>query len=320
MNVLVVTNMYPMTNDESDVTGIFVKEQVDAIRERSVNVDVFIIKGIKILKYLTAALSLRKKLLSRKYDVVHMHYGLSAIPVLVLKYLGLIRRTRLVLTLHGSDVLGIPIVRGITRIAVAKCDDVVSVSEQIQSIVSAFSNRVHYVPCGIDEMFYEEEIQQNARQERKLVIFPSSPMRKEKNYELFTKVMENVRERYVGDIDIAVVRGMTRTQVRKLLDKATCLLMTSRHEGSPQIVKEAIARDLPVISTDVGDVSSITDGLELCVVSNDFQGLVDGVLSALSSKKVEYSKERKELFKGGKVAEKIVGIYSIRSEDETVAR
>ena len=44
------------------------------------------------------------------------------------------------------------------------------------------------------------------------------------------------------------------------------LLMTSLHEGSPNVVKEALACNLPIVSTDVGDVRNRIGALDGCVV------------------------------------------------------
>jgi glycosyltransferase involved in cell wall biosynthesis len=62
------------------------------------------------------------------------------------------------------------------------------------------------------------------------------------------------------------------------------LLLTSSHEGSPTVVREALANGLPVVSTDVGDVRERIQGVPGCAVvpSADPQALADALRTVLS--------------------------------------
>lgn len=51
-----------------------------------------------------------------------------------------------------------------------------------------------------------------------------------------------------------------------LMCAADCLLLTSKTEGSPQVVKEAMMCGCPIVSVDVGDVSERVSGVEGCYV------------------------------------------------------
>lgn len=64
------------------------------------------------------------------------------------------------------------------------------------------------------------------------------------------------------------LRGYHRATVNLLMCAADCLLLTSRQEGSPQVIKEAMACGCPIVSTDVGDVRERIEGIEGCAVSN----------------------------------------------------
>ena len=57
-------------------------------------------------------------------------------------------------------------------------------------------------------------------------------------------------------VHLEVLRGKTPSEQMPLLySAADCLLMCSRFEGSPNVVKEAMACNCPVVSVDVGDVT-----------------------------------------------------------------
>lgn len=53
----------------------------------------------------------------------------------------------------------------------------------------------------------------------------------------------------------------------RLLNCADVFALPSTHEGSPTVVKEALACNIPVVSTDVGDVKSVIYSLEGCCIA-----------------------------------------------------
>ena len=59
------------------------------------------------------------------------------------------------------------------------------------------------------------------------------------------------------DARLEVQRGVPHDKMPLVLSAADCLLIASDREGSPNIVKEALACNLPVVSADVGDIASL---------------------------------------------------------------
>ena len=84
-----------------------------------------------------------------------------------------------------------------------------------------------------------------------------------KNYPLFRKVLSELDSRYGIRTREVVLDGKTRKETAQMMRDADLLLLTSRSEGSPQVVKEALSANLPVVSTRVGDVETLLDGV-LC--------------------------------------------------------
>ena len=67
-------------------------------------------------------------------------------------------------------------------------------------------------------------------------------------------------------INLIELKGYNRDQVNALMYNCDALLMTSKTEGSPQVIKEAMACGCPIVSVDVGDVAERTSGVEGCYV------------------------------------------------------
>ena len=78
------------------------------------------------------------------------------------------------------------------------------------------------------------------------------------------------------------LRGFSRAEVNCWMCAVNCLLMTSKSEGSPQVIKEAMACGCPIVSVDVGDVAERTSGVEGCYVvpSRDPKDIAQALLQA----------------------------------------
>lgn len=265
MKVLVVTNMLAGANPSHPNQGVFVSEQVDALRSLpDMDVDVVVVKGFQSnLAYLWSAVEVIKKARRKKYRVVHYHFGLTAwcAPVV-----WILTRSKIVITLHGSDVFGTPILRLITRFAVRFADVCIAVSDEILREVVPWSKHCVTIPCGVNDSLFRQPEYQGVQREFKTVVFPSASSRPEKDYPLFAATISHLRA--VSDYTIVErqMEGLNREEVRDLLQGADALVMTSKREGSPQAIKEAMACALPVVSVDVGDVAHLLRDVEACRV------------------------------------------------------
>ena len=94
---------------------------------------------------------------------------------------------------------------------------------------------------------------------------------------------------------------------------ADAFLMTSLMEGSPQVVKEAMACGCPIVSVDVGDVRERVEGVEGCFVSDtrNPRDLANLLVKALAF--VKKTDGRKKIMSDGLdnrlVAEKLLEVY-----------
>src|SRR5262249_9654504 len=98
------------------------------------------------------------------------------------------------------------------------------------------------------------------------VLFPANSGDPVKRPKLAQATMDSLQSRGIRG-EIHYLRGIPNDQVPVWLNASNVLLVTSLHEGSPTIVKEALACDLPVVSVDVGDVSERIMGIEGCYIA-----------------------------------------------------
>lgn len=115
-------------------------------------------------------------------------------------------------------------------------------------------------------------------QDKKYVLFAGAFDNAVKNYPLAKETIA-----FVPEAELIELNGYTRDQVTLLMCAVDCFLMTSFTEGSPQVIKEAMACGCPIVSVDVGDVRERITDLDGCyVVSRDPKDISDGLRKAIS--------------------------------------
>lgn len=261
LKVLYVTNMFPW--EKNPYYGIFVKEQIEGI-EKHFNIDwnLKFINGKKsTLNYFFSIIGINWHLLWNKYDIVHIHYGFSGLFLLFNPF----HRTPTVLTLHSADIdpkkekhVQIFFTKKIVkRIAYA-----IILNKEMESVLKPINENLISIPCGVNtDIFKPVPVASSADEDEKLIVFPANQERPEKNFTLFNQVVDILRSKYNWKIRTSEVKNMTRDQVCELFCEAACVLMTSYSEGSPQVIKEAMACNAPVVSTLVGDVDYLLEGV-----------------------------------------------------------
>lgn len=267
MKILYVTNMYP-TQDRIYL-GIFVKEQISYYAEKyNINPDVYFIDGGKSnLNYLKSIFEINRLLSKNHYDLVHIHFGLSGMFLLINPFI----KVPVVVTLHGCDIQsyhGEGLTQKISKIIVRKSTRAIILNDNMATLLAAHKHKLVKIPCGIDiSLFNLGRCNQN---KTSFVIgFPSSRDRHEKNYPFFKTVISNL-EKQGYNIEIVEFTNFTRDEVVENLSKLDCLLMTSFTEGSPQIIKEALACNVPIISTRVGDVDMLLQDVDNCSIIDNY--------------------------------------------------
>jgi glycosyltransferase involved in cell wall biosynthesis len=258
LRVLAVTNLWP-TGDS--FRGVFVQEQVTALRRRGHQVDVEVIaQGRSKADYLLAAPRIRRLAAAGGYQVVHAHYGLTALAT---RLVGVPR----VLSLYGSDV-NAPRQRLFTRLGWGGTAARIYVSRRLADAAGDGTGRV--IPNGVDFGVFTPGDRAAARAalgldpDTPVVLFGALPTNPVKCYDVFADVLTALRERGVPAQELVLsAPGQGQPDLVAKFAAADVLLFTSRQgsEGSPTVVKEACVMGLPVVSVDVGDVAETLAGV-----------------------------------------------------------
>jgi glycosyltransferase involved in cell wall biosynthesis len=261
LRVLMITSEW--AEPGSTRPTVFIRRQAEFLTAAGVAVDVFAFHGgKKPLNYLSAWARVWPRLQSGHYDVVHAQFGQSGL-------LALPRRLPLVVTFRGCDLLGIigdghgrPTLRGrllqrASRFVARRANAVILVSEHMREGLKTRAP-VHVIPSGLDLELFRPHPQAEARQQlgldpsARLVLFVGSPKEARKRYPLAQQAVALLNERLPATLIVAW--GMTHDKIPLYMSAANALVVTSMQEGSPNVVKEALACNLPVVSLPVGDV------------------------------------------------------------------
>lgn len=245
----------------------FIQEQAAALMQNfDVKIQHFLISKGGLMGYLKAIIQLSAVIRNNQTDIIHAHYGLSALIAVVNKLL-LFKRFKMIITYHGSDI-NKPSERQFSLLAAQFSSHNILVSEKMQKY---FRSNCSVIPCGIDtniELSYRGSTREayGWGDNDFVILFSSSFERKEKDPEFASKVIGAFSKSTTRTVRFIELKGYTRDQLTRLMQAADVMLMCSITEGSPQVVKEAILNSLPVISNDVGDVRSICSEADNCFI------------------------------------------------------
>ena len=218
--------------------------------------------------YLRNYSSLRSKIDEFCPDVIHAHYGLSGLLA------NMQRRVPVVTTYHGSDINDKKVLP-FSRLTMWLSAWNVFVSRKTMEIAKP-KRHFSLIPCGIDLSDLQMTTKDEARKkmglsaQRHYVLFAGAFDNGVKNAPLAKSAVNEMRY----DAELLELKGYSREEVTLLMCAVDVLLMTSITEGSPQVIKEALACGCPIVSVDVGDVSERINGVDGCYVARTSDPLV----------------------------------------------
>jgi glycosyltransferase involved in cell wall biosynthesis len=287
--------------------------------------DVVELLGPRKLRYLSGVRTVVTR--SADADLVHAHFGYSG-------WIGLAQLRRpVVISFMGNDLLGTRLGDGrtsvgsalavrINRMAARLAAAVIVKSRQMAEVLDGMP--VHLVPNGVDLATFQPIERREARArlgwplDGIVALFPGNPRFPNKGFTIAREAADRAADLLGAPVELRVLWNVAPERVAWVMSACDAMILASRQEGSPNVVKEALACQLPVVATRVGDVPEVLGGLEGCWLCDRTPESMGPALSkALTSGRLRAGRER--LIDRGlddaTVAKRIVGIY-----DEVLAR
>ncbi|MFP4024585.1 MAG: glycosyltransferase family 4 protein [Thiohalospira sp.] len=231
--------------------GAVVYNQGESLKNAGVEVDYFLIEGKGLFGYLKNIRKIAAYLKNNSFDIIHAHYSLTAfVTSLALMFC---HKTPLIVSLMGSDTK----LASWNRFLVQFCSrflwSKIIVKSQTMQRDAGLKNSL-VLPNGvniekINSIHHKaEKLSLADKQVFGKVLFAADPSRESKNYPLAKKAMEHI----AGKLNI--IFNKPHEEVLEAIIKTNVVLLTSRWEGSPNIIKEAMACNTPIVATVVGDI------------------------------------------------------------------
>ncbi|MBN1781757.1 glycosyltransferase [bacterium] len=275
MKVLMVSNIYP--TDQYPARGSFVKSQVESIRREGIEVEVEYVNAIDHRSaFLRSAFRIFRRSFTDDFDLIHAHFGTTGI-ISRLQW-----RKPVVVSYLGSDILGNPrdsgngktpssqVVALLGRAFSLGMNAVIVKSREMRRIIPKRHN-VFVVPNGVDFQTFYPSDRKAARKKLGLksgkayVLFPSNATWPRKQFALADRAVKIMQEQGIP-VELITLYGKEQALVPLYMNACDAMVLTSLWEGSPNVVKEAMACNLPVVSVDVGDVAEVIGGCDGCVL------------------------------------------------------
>ena len=304
ISVLVVSS-----GNKKDVISSIVRKQSETIEKEGAQIIYFPLVGSGIRGYIKNIFRLRKYIRQNHtgFNVVHAHFIWSAIVATISG------AKPLVVSLMGSDLkaskfrylLATALQRLFWRNIIVKTDEM--------KLMLSNKNGVHVVPNGVDfEQFYPQERNSscdtlNWPKNKKHILFAANPNYAVKNFALAKKACNLLND---NDIIIHYLDNVPYQQMVVHFNAADAVLLTSNYEGSVNVIKEAMACNRPIVSTNVGDVKNTIGNTTGCYVCEHNPGQISEAIKKALTFKNTSGRDNIGFLESGTIAKKIISIYS----------
>lgn len=297
-------------NKSVGTVSAFVSSQFESLQREGLEMELFPIRGHGWEAYAKGILALRKRVKALRPDIVHAHYSVCGV-VAALATCGL--KTKVVVSILGSFPRESFKLHWVRFFSKHIWDATLTKSKRTADQLGL---ELPVVPNGVNLNQFSLINHRDARRavgfedDKKYVIWCSHPTRPEKRYPLAERAVQELKD---GSVVLYPVFDRSHDDVVKYMCAADVLLLTSYCEGSPNVIKEAMACNCPIVSTDVGDVKWVTGEVEGVYVSDKDspEALAECLKKALAFNRRTKGRDRilaAELTTDS-IARKIISIY-----------
>ncbi len=319
MRVLVVTNMWPSASRPH--WGAFVKSQADSLAAAGCTNTLYEIEGWRSTReYLRALDAIPRVAAACGAELVHAHYGLSGAAAMRVQL-------PLVVSFCGDDLLGRPDAHGrlslksralipLSRWAAHRADGVIVKSAEMARALPGVRD-VEVIANGVDLTRFVREPREAARAglgwpaDGAVLLFAADPAEERKNWPLAQAVRDALAARGLA-VRLEAVHHRPQRDMVRAMSAADVLLLPSYHEGSPNVVKEAMAMDLPVVAAPVGDcLERLRDVTPSAVAAREVHAFTEATARVLAAGARSNGREViARTLSLEAVAQRVLGVYA----------
>lgn len=287
----------------------FIKAQGESLKKEGVDLEYYLVKGKGFKGYLKNRKPLREKIKNNNFDVVHAHYGMIGLLTLLT-----FTKTSIVLSVMGDDAYGSFNLKGkrifksyfemfLTQIALIFVDEIIVKSKNIYKMIP-YKKKCEIIANGVN---FESFSPDSNTLKKNSILWLANPKDPRKNYQLIKDAIELIDR---PELKLINPYPIPHNEFSKYLNEASIFVLTSYNEGSPNVVKEAMACNIPVVSTDVGDVKEVIANTEGCYITSfEPEDVADKINKALEFGKRTTGREDIKHLESGVVARKIIKRY-----------
>ncbi len=317
LKVLQVSNHWEAKRDFV-FSGIFVDRQIRSLENAGIKISIFDM-GIchSPFKIIKKWFELRRMVKKINPHIIHGQYGS------IVGLLSVLSGKPAVVSFCGHDLLPGASVSALrmylgflfSNLAARKAKRLICKSEELRQALWWRKSRAVVIPNGVDLDLFSPGSQEQARKELGwrqqqpvvLINVGSNPVRK--GLDLAEKAMKIVQAR-IPEAELCVISNVEPDKMVMYYRAADVLLCASKREGSPNVVKEALACNLPVVSTPVGDVPlRLTGVYPSVIVENDPTALGKALAEVLLTRTRSNGREFIYPLSLDRVAEQITHVY-----------
>ena len=285
-----------------------IENQGESLKKENIELEYFTIKGKGIKGYFNAIFTLRTHLKSNNYDVVHAHYWLSAIVV------SLAGSKPIVTSLMGDELVTKGWYKWILHIFYyLSWSSIIVKSKEMYQLLGL--KGVNIVPNGInmsrfkpiDRMLAIEKLGWDSK--KKHILFTSDPSRVQKNFKLAKDAFDFINDENL-ELHYLISLKIENEKMPYYYNASSVVIISSLWEGSPNAVKEAMACNIPIVATNVGDIKELISKTQGCYLTDfDYKKFALDMNKALKFKGRTTGREDLYHLKSEIIAKKIVDIY-----------
>lgn len=271
MRILLITSEWPTKEHPEWVP--FLTTEINELIKAGITIDVFNFRGKKNpFNYFKAWFVVHKFVNLVNYDLIHAEWGQNGL-------LAFPKKIPLVTTFRGSDLEGIlnesgsytftgRILQLVSKLSAKLSDEIVLVSESLSRFISR--DDYHVIPVCLNLDLFKPNSKITSRRslgfevDEFLILFASNPSRPEKRFWLAKSAVDDLSSKC--SCRLVVAHDIPHESMPLYFNACDVLILPSTHEGSPTIVFEALACNLPIVASNVGDVAARIESIKGCYI------------------------------------------------------